>query len=132
MRYYAIAEEGDAVITCPSTIEELINDNDCAGTELFLEAATRATGYQPVDTEFLESPDVGAVINFRRRYGMTPAMSREERHSSPGESSEHKCIRWLAERRLHSDFFYVLQLIHLVKTTASENSDFRLCHSNTP
>src|SRR5689334_19556946 len=54
---------------------------------------------------------------------MTDTMPRQKRDAFALESSNHKRIGRIAERRLDPDFFNVRQLRHLIQTAAADDAE---------
>ncbi len=84
-------------------VDELIDDDDVAGSKLFPQAADRADGQQELDAEPLQRVHVGAKVDLARRDAVTAAVPRHKRHADAAESSDHQRIGGLAEWRPHAN-----------------------------
>ena len=104
-------------------IEELVGHHHVQRRVLLLEAADRAGREDPLDAQKLESEDVGAEVELRRRDPVTGPVPREKRHATPTQRRGHIGSARVAERRRQPDLLAVRQLLHVVEPTPADDAD---------
>lgn len=67
----------DGVVTTPSPVDELIDDNNVSRLNLLTQRATGCGNQQMCTTLFSKSPDVGLIVHIGRHYGVLSSMSED-------------------------------------------------------
>src|SRR5262245_42820011 len=110
-------------------VEELVHQHDVAGTILFLERTDGADTDDPGDSELLQGPEVGPVVQFARQNAVSAAVSREENDFAPGEFACEQLIRRWAERGFDLHPFLVSEAFQVVKPAAADDADAMFGHA---
>ena len=120
MRDAACAEE--ALLASKSPVDELVDDDEVARSEVLAQAADRRQGDDVGDAAALQRVDIGAEIDLGWRDLMTAPMARQEHHLRIAEPAETQLVRRLAERRPDMPPFDVGNALDLIKPAAPEDA----------
>ncbi len=96
---FGAAEEG--ALSTVRVVDDLVGHDQRAGTVLGAYAAHGRHRDHALYPEFLQRPDVGAVVDLVRSDRMTIAMPRQKHYLTTGEGADGDRARRLAERRAH-------------------------------
>src|SRR5262245_6657683 len=126
VRDQAFAEESrDATAR---SVEELIGDDDVHRRVPLLQRADRRGRNNTFDSQQFHRIDVGAKRQFGRHEAMAAPVSRQEGDARAFERPENEVVRRFAERSLDADLTHVGQTVHLIQTTAANDSNLSLFH----
>jgi hypothetical protein len=105
-------------------VEKLVDEHDVARLVFFLQRADGADADDPRDAEFFHRPDIRAMVQFARQNFVAAPVSRQENDFAPGNFSGEKIIRRRAEGRFDFHPFLVGEAFNVVKSGATNNSNF--------
>lgn len=112
----------ERVVATLGAVNELVGDHKVAGFDFSLKGSDGAGGDDRFDTKFVESPDVGAIVDFVRREGVVPSVAGEEGDFAAGDFGEHDAVGGRAVGRIDFDFGDVFE--EAVEAGAPEDADF--------
>ncbi len=91
----------------PSAVKELVGDHEVERLMLFFQRTDRRHGNDALDSQLLESVNVGAKIQLARQEFVAARVARQESNFAPFERAQNVCVRRIAKRRLLAHFVYV-------------------------
>src|SRR5262245_15039949 len=126
VRDHSLAEESrDAPAR---SVEELIGDDDVHRRVPLLQRTHRRGRNYTFDSQQFHRIDVGAKRQLGRHEPMAAPVPRQEGDASALERTQNEVVRGFAERGLDADLPHVGQAVHLIQTTAANDSNLRLFH----
>ena len=90
-------------------VDELVGDDDVAGSDVMAEPADGARGEHLADAERPQRPEVGAVVDRVRRVLVVRAVPRQERDRATRDGADRDRRRRVAVRRLHGVLLRVVE-----------------------
>ena len=105
------------------TIEKLVRDQKIHRWQIVAQRAHRAHRQNPFHAKHLHRANIRAVIDVGRRIKVPATMPRQKCHPLPLQCANHDRVRRIAKGRFHSHFAGVGQTVHVIQTTAADNSD---------
>src|SRR6266851_8019816 len=109
-----------AVRPTPRPVDELVAHDEVARLDVRLQAACRVGSDDALHPQILEGPEVGAVVDRRRRDGVLRAVTGQEGDSAAGNRTDRDAVAGLSVRRADFDELDVVQ--KLVEPRPAENA----------
>ena len=117
-------------------VDELIDQNEHARRQLFLERTHRRQGDDFRDAGALQRIDVGGEVDLGRRNGMAAAVARQKDQPLALIFGEHQFVRRPAEGRLHRPPRDIFKTLDVVEPAAADDTQHgwraRLAHRPLP
>ena len=110
-------------------VDELVDDDDVAGAVFFLQGADGADAEDPLDAEFFQGPDVGAVVEFGGQDAVAAAVAGEEDDVAPDEAAGQEIIGGGAEGGFDLDPFLVGEAFDAIEAGSADDANAMLCHA---
>src|SRR5215467_15758477 len=126
MRDQTFAEE--ALLSRKGAIDELVDDDKIAGSQVLAEAADRRKRDDVSDAAAFQRVDIGAEVDFRRRQYMAAAVARNKHDRIAVQRPEAELVRSGAERALDAPPFDIGEAVDIVEAAAADNADDGLAH----
>ena len=129
MRDAAFAEE--RAFALMGAVDELIDQHECAGRQLFLERAAGRQRDQIGDAGALEHVDIGAIIDVGRRIAVALTVPRQKHHRQARDFADAQRSGRLAPWALdvlRTDLFQARQIVN---ARAANNAKHRFGHEIT-
>ena len=117
----AVAEEGGGAGV--GLVDELSDDGKGARGEFLAERTDGGDGNEVLDTERLEGPDVGTIVDFSGSDGVLAAVAGDEGDANTVQGGEDDAARREPEGSNNGDFFLVFKTVHLVETRSTNDTD---------
>jgi hypothetical protein len=99
----------EGVGATPGAVYELVADHEVAGPDVLLEGAGGGRGQHSLHAQLLEGPEVGAVVDGRRRQRVLRAVAGQERDLLPLYGADRDRRRRLAVRGVDLDLTDVVE-----------------------
>ena len=122
VRDQALAEKRRDAPT--GAIDKLIGNHEIERLVLFFERSDRAQRQNALHAQRLESVDIGAKIQLRRRNPVTTPVPRQKRDFPARQLPDHVVVRRRAPRRLDRALLLRFKFRHRVQPAAADDSDF--------
>src|SRR5579862_9619821 len=110
------------------SVEELIKQDNIARFVLGLERPYRTDTQNPGHPQFLQSPDVGPVIQITGQDSMTAPMTRKKHHFTSLKMTGQKIVGWRAKRGFDLHPFLIGQAFDVIESATADDSNAMLRH----
>src|SRR5262249_46498086 len=104
-------------------VDKLVRQHDVAGFVFRLQRTDGAGADDPGDAEFLQGPNVGAVIEFAGHNAMAAAVAGQEDNVAASELASKKIVRRPAKGSFDLHPFLVGESFEVIKAAAANNAD---------
>ena len=96
-----------------------------------LERADGTHADDPVDSQPLERPEVGPVIQFAGQDPMPAPVPRQKHHFAAGQRSGQQIVRWRAKRGFNFDPFLSGKPFNMVEAGPADDADAMFRHAGS-
>ena len=120
MHHFRPAIEGILAPAC--AIHALIAHDEMLGFDMTLKTARRTGTEEKANPQLFHGPDVGAIVDFVRRYRMASAMPGQKRDRFARIVADEQAVAWKTIGRFYVYFTPVFQ--QRVESTAAKHADF--------
>ncbi len=110
-------------------VEKLVGDHELQRRMFFLQRSHRAERHDALDAQRLESVNIRAKVQLRRRMAMAAAVARQKRDLFARELPDDIRVRRHAPRRFDRHFFVRGKAGHRIEAAPADNSDGWFLHS---
>jgi hypothetical protein len=121
VRGHPVAEERGLPVH--RAIDELVDEDDVAGPDLFPHGTDGRCGEDPLDAQALQRVNIGPVVDFGRQQTMPPAVPCQKRRRAPYQGTDENVVRGAAERSVDPHLGSSLEPSQLVESTAADEGD---------
>ena len=130
MRHAACAEEGVGAMI--GAVDELIDQHEGAGRQLFLEGAAGRQRDKVGDPRPLERVNIGAVVDVGGREPVALVVARQEHDGEPVDAAHAERRRGLAPWAFDALLAHVLEARQIVDARTADDPQYRFRHVVPP